>query len=71
MSSILPQQRLLLELLIMSGDIAISEEVKDSILVKTLTECKRRGWVSVSEIGQNFKKVAITTIGRQVVKQTN
>jgi len=68
MSSILPQQRLLLELLIMSGDIAISNDINDTILEKTLHECQNRGWIKTSSFGAGFSKAIITNIGRNAIK---
>lgn len=67
MSSIFPQQRLLLELLVMSGDIAISDDIDDTILEKTLHECQNRGWVKTSKFGAGFSKTVITDSGRKVI----
>lgn len=67
MSSIFPQQRLLLELLIMSGDIAVSDDIKDTILEKTLHECQNRGWVETTTFGAGFSKTVITTAGRGAI----
>ena len=69
MATPLPQQRLLLELLVMSGDIAIQELPEDSILWRTLDECKATGWLRVKTISSGFHTVSITGAGRLVVGQ--
>lgn len=67
MPQILPQQRLLLELLIMSGDIAIADDIKGTILERTLEECSRKGWVKRTIFGAGFQKTTITEEGRKSV----
>ena len=69
MAAPLPQQRLLLELLVMSGDIAVQELPEDSILWRTIDECKTTGWLRVKTIGSGFHTVSITGAGRLVVGQ--
>ncbi|MCZ6745397.1 MAG: hypothetical protein O7D31_12090 [Alphaproteobacteria bacterium] len=65
----LPQQRLLLELLVMSGDIAVQELSKDSILWRTIDECKAAGWLTAKTISSGFHTVSITGGGRLVIGQ--
>lgn len=67
MTRTLPQQQLLLELLIMSGDIAVPDESPDSILWRTLRECRASGWLSLAEISPGIFQVAITPRGRQAI----
>ena len=67
MPAVLPQQLLLLELLQMSGDIAVADDIEDSILERTLKEVEQRGWVGVKHIGNGFNKVYITGAGRTIV----
>lgn len=70
MTKILPQQELFLELLVMSGDIAIaSGEESDTILQRTLKECKNSGWVKLTPFGAGFNKASITPVGRGMVKK--
>lgn len=64
MSDVLPQQKLLLELLIMSGDIAIADDISGTILERTLDECEKKGWVARSQFGAGFHKTTITPLGR-------
>ncbi len=64
MSQILPQQKLLLELLIMSGDIGVSDNGNHEILDRTLKECVDAGWVTLSTFGAGFNKASITEEGR-------
>ncbi|MCW9036270.1 MAG: hypothetical protein OQK35_07500 [Alphaproteobacteria bacterium] len=68
MANILPQQELFLELLIMSGDIAIASGDEDTILQRTLQECKAKGWVNLTPFGAGFNKASITPTGRTQVK---
>lgn len=70
MANILPQQQLLLELLIMSGDIAVSDESDKNILGRTLKECTRHGWIETKVFGGGFNKVIITEKGRTVVAES-
>ncbi len=60
----LPQQRLLLELLSMSGDIAVPTDNKDTILWRTLDECKDKSWVTLTEINPGMCRVSVTAVGR-------
>ncbi|OFX07345.1 MAG: hypothetical protein A2516_01790 [Alphaproteobacteria bacterium RIFOXYD12_FULL_60_8] len=69
MSNILPQQLLLLELLVMSGDIAASESAGDSLLHRTLSECERKGWITVKRFGAGFNKVSVTEAGRALARE--
>ena len=68
-AKILPQQELFLELLIMSGDIAITESTRATILHRTLEECEAAGWVRVSRFGAGFNKARITETGRRAIKE--
>ena len=65
----LPQQRLLLELLSMSGDIAVPTDNKDTILWRTLGECKDKSWASLKEINSGICRVSVTAIGRLALKE--
>lgn len=65
MDNVLPQQRLLLELLIMSGDIAVADDISGTILERTVIECEAHGWVSRSTFGAGFHKTSITEKGRK------
>ena len=64
----LPQQRLLLELLIMSGDIAVPTDGKESILWRTLDECKHNRWIAIAEINSGMSRVSVTAVGRLALK---
>jgi hypothetical protein len=67
---VLPQQRLLLELIAMSGDIAVLNIARESILWRTLDECKARGWLKVTEISQNVHKASLLDPGRAIVRES-
>lgn len=64
MKDVLPQQKLLLELLIMSGDIAVADDISGTILERTIKECEKNGWVKRSVFGAGFHKTTITESGR-------
>jgi len=64
MKDVLPQQKLLLELLIMSGDIAVADDISGTILERTVIECEKQGWVKRSQFGAGFHKTTITEAGR-------
>ncbi len=66
MADALPQQKLLLELLIMSGDIAVADDISNTILERTVIECEKKGWVKRSIFGAGFHKTTITDAGRRV-----
>ena len=68
MSIVLPQQALLLELLVMSGDIAMADDIEGTVLHRTLVECERKGWVIQKRFGAGFNKLTITDSGRKIVK---
>jgi len=65
MKKVLPQQRLLLELIVQSGDIAVPAEDNDTVLYRTLMECKDAGWLMIKPHGSGFNMASITDLGRQ------
>ena len=65
MADTLPQQQLLLELLIMSGQIAVPADDTDTILWRTLQECKTTGWITWVEVSPGLFSIEITRKGRQ------
>ena len=65
MAETLPQQQLLLELLIMSGQIAVPADDADTILWRTLGECKKAGWLTWVEVSPGLFSIEITRKGRQ------
>lgn len=67
----LPQQRLLLELLSMSGDIAVPTDNKDTILWRTLDECKAKRWTELVEISPGMCRVSVTAGGRVDLKKAS
>jgi hypothetical protein len=68
-ATVLPQQRLLLELIAMSGDIAVLNIAKDSILWRTLEECRLKGWLKISTISQGVHKASLLDPGRAIVRE--
>ena len=65
MAKTLPQQQLLLELLIMSGKIAVLADDTDTILWRTLKECRRTGWIIWVEVSPGLFSIEITRSGRR------
>lgn len=63
-----PQQRLFMELIRMSGDIAVTETRKETVLVRTLEECRDAGWIAVTPLGGGTIQVAsLTPSGRALL----
>ncbi len=69
MSNVLPQQALLLEMLIMSGRLAIAKSDHETILWRTVNECKDNGWLTLEPVGDAYEAADITDLGRTQVKQ--
>ncbi len=65
MAKVLPQQKLLLELLIVSGDIAVPGPRDESLLWRTLDECRKERWLILNEISPGIFKVSITARGNE------
>lgn len=65
MAKVLSQQKLLLELLIVSGDIAVPGTRDESLLWRTLDECGKARWLTLSEISPGVFKISITAHGRR------
>ena len=66
-SDLLPQQQLVLELLRMSGEIAVTEQSQETILWRTLRECRAKGWITTTDVSPGVYSVALTTQGRRRV----
>lgn len=64
MAKVLPQQKLLLELITVSGEIAVPGPPDESLLWRTLDECKKAGWLILHEISPDVFKVTITIRGK-------
>ena len=68
MSDLLPQQQLVLELLRMSGEIGVTEQPQQTILWRTLVECRAKGWITLTEVSPGVHSVALTPHGRRRVE---
>lgn len=64
----LPQQQLLLELLIMSGKIAVPGDAGDTILWRTLRECRTARWLTSVEVSPGLFSIEITAKGRRAAE---
>lgn len=58
----------MLELLRMSGDIAVTEQSAETILWRTLTECRSKGWLTVNEVSKSVHSVTLTPLGRRTIE---
>ena len=68
MSDLLPQQQLVLELLRMAGEIGVTEQPQETILWRTLRECRAKGWITTTEVSPGVYSVAMTPPGRRKVE---
>lgn len=68
MASLLPQQQLVLELLRMSGEIAVTDQAGETILWRTLRECRTNRWIMVNEVSPGVHSVSLTALGRQTIE---
>ena len=71
LTTLLPQQQLVLELLRMSGEIAVTEQVENTILWRTLHECREKGWVTLTQVSPGVHSVALTPGGRSTVESVS
>ena len=68
MTPVLPQQKLLLQILVMSGQLAVPSEPKDTSMWQILEECRAKQWIRMSELNPEFTTVEITEVGRLALK---
>ena len=68
MSTLLPQQQLVLELLRMSGEIGVTDQSRDTILWRTLRECRAKGWITTTEVSPGLHSVSLTAHGRRRIE---
>lgn len=52
----------------MSGEIGVTEQPQQTILWRTLTECRAKGWITLSEVSPGVHSVALTAHGRRRVE---
>jgi hypothetical protein len=60
-TGITPLQQQFLEQLRMSGAIAMMTDDKTTILWRTVEECRKKGWVSLKEIGPGVSQLRLIT----------
>ena len=68
MADLLPQQQLVLELLRMSGEIGVTDQPTETILWRTLHECRAKHWLTVTEVSPGVHSVALTALGRRIIE---
>jgi len=49
----------------MSGEIGVIEQAHDTILWRTLTECRAKGWITTTAVSPGVFSVALTDHGRR------
>jgi len=52
----------------MSGDIGVPEQSKETILWRTLRECRTKGWITLTEISPGVFSVSLTAHGRRRIE---
>ena len=52
----------------MSGEIGVTEQPQQTILWRTLGECRTKGWISISEVSPGVHSIALTPHGRRKVE---
>jgi hypothetical protein len=52
----------------MSGDIAVTEQPQETILWRTLQECRAKGWITTTEVSPGVYSVSLTAMGRRTVE---
>jgi hypothetical protein len=64
-------ENLLLQLLSVSGDIAVPDDIGDTVLRRTLDACRESGWVAMNPVAAGFQKVTLTPAGQALAKCGN
>ena len=52
----------------MSGEIGVVEQTHDTILWRTLRECRAKGWITTTEVSPGVFSVALTDHGRRRIE---
>src|SRR3546814_7937177 len=52
----------------MSGEIGVTEQSQQTILWRTLGECRSKGWITITEVSPGLHSVALTSHGRRRVE---
>lgn len=52
----------------MSGDIAVTDQPQETILWRTLQECRAKGWLTTAEVSPGVYSVSLTASGRRTVE---
>jgi len=53
----------------MSGDIAVADNIDGTILQRTLKECEEYAWIKTEHVANGFDMITITNHGRHAAKQ--
>lgn len=59
-----------MELLTASGHIAVPSDARGTILWRTLEECRRVRWITVTKVSPDFLSIEITKAGRTAIKDS-
>lgn len=52
----------------MSGEIGVVEQPQQTILWRTLAECRAKGWITVAEVSPGVHSVSLTAHGRRRIE---
>jgi len=52
----------------MSGEIGVTEQPQQTILWRTLAECRARGWIAITEVSPGIHSVSLTAHGRRRIE---
>jgi hypothetical protein len=52
----------------MSGEIGVTEQTGETILWRTLRECRAKGWITTTQVSPGVYSVALTTSGRRRIE---
>lgn len=52
----------------MSGEIGVTEQAGETILWRTLRECRAKGWITTTQVSPGVYSVALTASGRRRIE---
>lgn len=65
------QHQVLIELLAISGEISVPRAPDSSLLWKTIKECQKQGWISVTFISATSFKIELADGGQSLVGKSS
>lgn len=52
----------------MSGEVGVVEQPQQTILWRTLAECRSKGWITIAEVSPGVHSVSLTVHGRRRIE---